>query len=75
MLSVVVALVVGVIVLISVLVDRLEIHSGPLATVGSLELDYVGYIVVGLFVVTWLIAVSVWKLGRIEERFSTLSPG
>lgn len=41
-LSVVVALVVGMIVLVSVLVDKLEIDSGPLATVGSLELDYVG---------------------------------
>lgn len=74
-LSVVVALVVGTIVLVSVLVDKLQIDSGPLATVGSLELDYVGYIVVGLFIVTWVIAVSVWKFGRIEERYSAPNLG
>lgn len=70
-LSVIIALVVGTIVLTSLLIDRLGIESGPLFAIGSLELDYVGYIVVGLFVVTWVIAVSVWKLGRIEERYSS----
>lgn len=69
-LSVVVALVVGVIVLISLLVDKLEIDSGPLAAIGALELDNVGYIVVGLFIITWVVAVSVWKFGRIEERYT-----
>lgn len=69
-LSVVVALVVGVIVLIGLLVDRLEIESGPVAAIGSLELDNVGYIVVGLFIVTWVIAVSVWKFGKIEQRWA-----
>ena len=70
-LSVVVALVVGVIVLVTLLVDRLGIDSGPLKAIGSLELDSVGYIVVGLFLATWVIAVAVWKLGRIEQRHGT----
>jgi len=70
-LSVIIALVVGTIVLISLLIDQLEIGSGPLFAIGSLELDNVGYIVVGLFVVTWAIAVSVWKLGRFEERYGS----
>lgn len=70
-LSVVVALVVGVIVLVTLLVDKLDIESGPLKAVGSLELDSVGYIVVGLLLATWVIAVAVWKLGRIEQRHET----
>lgn len=69
-LSVIVALVVGVIVLVTLLVDKLDIDSGPLKAIGTLELSYVGYLVVGLFLVTWAIAVAVWKLGRIEERYS-----
>ncbi len=69
-LSVLIALVVGVIVLTGVMVDRLHIESGPLAAVGALELDLVGYIVVGLFVVTWVVALSIWRFGRIEERFA-----
>ena len=68
--SVAVALIIGTIELIGVLADRLKIDSGPLATVASINLDYVGYIIVGLFVVSWLIALSVWRFGRIEQRWS-----
>ena len=75
LLSVLVALVVGVIVLVTLLVDRLQITSGPLTMLATLELDSVGYIVVGLFVLTWLVAVAVWRLGRIEERYTTPAGG
>jgi len=68
LLSVIVALFVGVIVLVTLLVDKFDVDSGPLKAIGSLELDSVGYIVVGLFLATWIIAVGVWKLGRIEQR-------
>ena len=69
-LSVGVALVVGIIVLVTLLVDQFQIDSGPLKAVGSLELDSVGYVVVGLFLATWMIAVGVWKLGGIEQRYA-----
>ena len=29
-----------------------------------------GFVIVGLFVLTWLVAVLVWRLGRIEERWA-----
>ena len=70
-LSVAVALVIGVIELVSVLADRLDISSGPIAWLGSVDLADVGFWIVGLFVVTWLVAVAVWRWGRIEERWST----
>jgi high-affinity nickel-transport protein len=73
-LSVTVALVIGTIVLIGLLTERLGIESGPIAWVGSLDLEYVGFAIVGLFVVTWAVAVAVWKLGRIEERWGTPTP-
>src|SRR6478609_5188633 len=69
-LSVVVALVVGVTVLLGLLADKLGLESGPVAAIGSLDLENVGYIIVGLFVVIWLIALAVWKFGRIEQRWS-----
>ncbi len=70
-LSVVVALVVGVIVLMGLLVEKLRLESGPVAWLGNLDLQYVGYTVVGLFMITWLLALATWKFGRIEERYST----
>ncbi|GAA1991589.1 HoxN/HupN/NixA family nickel/cobalt transporter [Terrabacter lapilli] len=70
-LSVAVALGIGGIELVSVLTERLGITSGPLAWVGGIDLGNVGFWVVGLFVVTWALALAVWRLGRIEERWGT----
>jgi nickel/cobalt transporter (NiCoT) family protein len=69
-LSVAVALIIGTIELIGVLDDQAGIDSGPLAAIGSIPLDYAGYAIVALFVVAWLIALAVWRFGRIEEKWS-----
>jgi high-affinity nickel-transport protein len=68
--SVAVALVIGTIELVGVFADRLDITTGPIAAVASVPLDYVGYGIVLLFVVTWIVAIAVWKGLRIEERWS-----
>jgi nickel/cobalt transporter (NiCoT) family protein len=69
-LSVAVALIIGTIELIGVLDDQAGITSGPLATIGSIPLDYAGYAIVALFVTAWLIALAVWRFGRIEKKWS-----
>ena len=58
-LSVAVALVIGTIELLQV--------SGRL---GGLDLGLVGYGVVGMFALTWALSYAVWKVRRIEERWS-----
>jgi nickel/cobalt transporter (NiCoT) family protein len=69
-LSVAVALIIGSIELISILTEKTGITSGPLAAIANVNLDLVGYAIVVLFVLTWVIAVTVWKYGRIEEKWS-----
>src|SRR6478736_9379835 len=69
-LSVLVALVIGVILLSGLVADRLGIDSGPLAAIGSVNLEFVGYLIVGMFVAAWLVALAVWRFGRVEERWS-----
>ncbi|MGZ4625797.1 MAG: Nickel transporter NicT [Kineosporiaceae bacterium] len=69
-LSVAVALIIGGVEIISILVDKLGIDSGPLAWIAGLDLNYVGYAIVGLFVVTWIVALAVWRCARIEDRWS-----
>jgi nickel/cobalt transporter (NiCoT) family protein len=73
-LSVVVALVIGMIELLGLLSEKLGITSGPLAWIAGLDLNLVGYVIVGLFVLTWVVALAVWRFGRVEERWSTPSP-
>jgi nickel/cobalt transporter (NiCoT) family protein len=69
-LSVAVALVIGGIELAGLLAQRMEITSGPLAAIAALDLNLVGYAIVGLFVVAWVAALAVWRFGRVEERWS-----
>jgi high-affinity nickel-transport protein len=68
-LSVAVALIIGTVELLSIVTDKLGITTGPLAAIGGLDLNYVGFVIVGLFVATWAIALLVWRYGRIEEKW------
>jgi high-affinity nickel-transport protein len=74
LLSVTVALVIGLLVLVGLVVDRLGVESGPLAWIASLDLGYVGFGIVGLFALTWIVALSVWRFGRIEQRWVPEQP-
>ena len=69
-LSVAVALIIGLVEILSIFVDRLGIESGPLHALGKLDLNDVGYLIVGLFALTWTIALVWWKAGRVEERWN-----
>jgi high-affinity nickel-transport protein len=69
-LSVAVALVIGTIELMSVLADHLGLTGGVWSAVSGADLNLVGYAVVALFVLTWVVALAVWWLGRIEERWA-----
>jgi high-affinity nickel-transport protein len=69
-LSVAVALIIGSIELAGVLSDTLDIDSGPLPVIGGLDLNQVGYAIVGCFVLAWALALLIWKYGQIEEKWS-----
>src|SRR5215208_2303344 len=69
-LSVAVALVIGVVELLAVLAERLSLSGGVWDVVAAVDLNYVGYAIAALFVVTWAVAVAVWRFGRIEERWT-----
>src|SRR3954467_10258703 len=69
LLSVTVALVIGLLVLVGLVVDRFGVDSGPLAWIASLDLEYVGFGIVGMFFVAWAVAVVVWRVGHIEQRW------
>ena len=74
-LSVAVALLIGTIELLSVLVDRLHLGGGPWDIFTGLDLNSVGYILVATFGITWVVAVAVWRFGRLEERWSVSAAG
>ena len=61
-LSVFVALAIGSVELLSLLARRVGATHGPLAMAKSADLNYVGFGIVGLFILTWAIAIVTWKL-------------
>jgi high-affinity nickel-transport protein len=69
-LSVAVALVIGTIELVGVLRARLDMTDPVSGFIASISLDRVGYVLVGLFVLVWGGAVTYWRLGHVEERWS-----
>lgn len=72
-LSVAVALIVGTIELVSVLHEDFELRDPITEWIAQLDLNNVGLLIVGLFVVVWIGAIGLWRLGRFEERFSSLA--
>ena len=34
------------------------------------DVNRAGFVIVGMFVITWAIALSIWRFGHIEERWS-----
>jgi high-affinity nickel-transport protein len=69
-LSVFVALLIGTIELAQVLSDRLGLSGGFWSWLHSLDFGTLGYLVVALFALTWIVALAIWKWRRIEQRWS-----
>jgi high-affinity nickel-transport protein len=70
-LSVLVAFVIGGVELLSLLSNKLQLTGGVWDVLGAIgDLQFTGYLVVGLFVGTWAISVAVWKFGKIEQRWA-----
>ena len=68
-LSVAVAFVIGSVELISLAVDKLSLRGSFWTWVSSININTLGYVIVGLFVLTWIGALAIWRFGRIEERW------
>ncbi|MDA3641612.1 HoxN/HupN/NixA family nickel/cobalt transporter [Mycobacterium xenopi] len=69
-LSVAVALLIGSIELLALLADQFG-WSGPFWNwIDGINLNAVGFVIVGLFVLTWVVALAIWRSARIEERWT-----
>jgi len=67
--------VIGTIELLSVFVAKLDLSGQPWDFVAGLDLNSVGYAIVGVFVLTWAVALLVWHVGDIEAKWSGAMAG
>ena len=68
-LSAAVALLIGTIELVGVLHRQLHLTDGVSGWIAELDLNNVGFLVVGLFVAVWAAAVLYWKLTGVGQRW------
>lgn len=70
-LSIAVALVIGTIEVLGLLADEFGWTGRFWDDVSGIDLNVLGFVIVGLFVATWIVSLVVWRFGRIEERWTT----
>jgi high-affinity nickel-transport protein len=68
-LSITVAFTVGTVELASLAHDSPGLNQAPLKWAATVNLNTIGFLIVGLFCATWSASVLIWKYGRIEERW------
>jgi high-affinity nickel-transport protein len=70
-LSVAVAFIIGTVELLGLLAQQLGWNGPFWDWVQGIDINMLGFVIVGLFFATWIIALVVWKVARIEEKWST----
>jgi high-affinity nickel-transport protein len=71
-LSVAICFFVGTIEVLGILPMELGgLHSGFWNYMATFNINTAGFVIVGMFVVTWSAALAFWKFGHVEERWSS----
>jgi len=69
-LSVAVALVIGTIELGGLIAQHLNLSGAFWNWFENIDINFLGFVIVSMFIATWVIAVTVWHLAHVEERWS-----
>ena len=68
-LSVFVALFIGTVEIFGLLASQLHLTGSFWAFVGKFDINRAGFVVVGIFVLTWVVALAFWHFGQVEEKW------
>jgi high-affinity nickel-transport protein len=69
-LSVAAAFLIGTIELLGLLPTEVNLRGTFWRYMSNFNINTAGFVIVGLFVVTWALALAYWRIGRVEERWS-----
>jgi nickel/cobalt transporter (NiCoT) family protein len=70
-LSVFVAAFVGIVELLGLLGQDGKLTGSGWAWLENFNINTAGFVIVGVFVLTWTVALAIWRFGRIEQRWET----
>ncbi len=68
-LSVFVAVFIGTIEILGLIGSEYNLSGGFWSFMGNFNINKAGFVIVGVFVVTWAVALAVWRFGRIEQKW------
>jgi high-affinity nickel-transport protein len=74
-LSVFVAFFIGTIEILGLLGAELNLSGGFWSFMGNFDLNKAGFVIVGIFVLTWAVALSIWHFGHIEQKWEAAAGG
>lgn len=66
--SVLVALAIGTVEILQVLVSELGLTGAAWSWLGALDFETIGFLIIFIFVFSWLISLGYWKYRRLDEK-------
>jgi high-affinity nickel-transport protein len=72
-LSVFVAFFVGAVELFGLLAQDGHLSGPGWAWVANFNINTAGFVIVGVFVLTWIVALAIWRFGKLEQKWDTAS--
>ena len=69
-LSVFVAFFIGTIEIVGLIAQEGNLHGGFWDFMQTFNINTAGFVIVGLFALTWIIALVVWRVGNVEEKWA-----
>jgi high-affinity nickel-transport protein len=49
---------------------ELHIHGSFWSFMANFNINVAGFVIVGMFVATWAVALAIWKYAHVEEKWS-----
>ena len=74
-LSIGAAFIIGTIEILGVLTDELHLNGAFWNAVATFNINTAGFVIVGMFVLTWVVALAIWHFGRIEQKWEAGAEG
>src|SRR6266568_4761455 len=74
-LSVFVAFFIGTVEILSLISQEYRLGGGFWSFMGNFDINKAGFVIVGVFVVTWAVALAIWHFGKIEQRWEAAAEG
>ncbi|MDA8324327.1 MAG: HoxN/HupN/NixA family nickel/cobalt transporter [Actinomycetota bacterium] len=68
-LSVFVAFFIGTVEVLGLIAQETHLHGGVWGFLANFNINTAGFVVVGVFIVTWLVSLAIWRYGKVEEKW------